>query len=103
MPRTKRSFVELPADYQQGCLRLKKQYKDVLMAAKLSVDEITWNKLNLMECHLIIHAYHQCFETKFSKLAVLNPNDKNVQTVILCKLQLLADTILRVKRHGNIK
>lgn len=98
-----RAFSELPANYQQGLLDIETQCKAALARLHLSVDKIEWDKIGLMACHLIIHAFNRRFDTKFGKLAIVSADDPHIQRIIDCKLQFLVDKLVQARRRCNIK
>lgn len=96
---SKRTFSELPANYQQGLFSIEAECKDALAKSHLFVDKIGWENLGLMACHLMIHPFNHRFDTKFGKLAIINADEPNMQLIIDCKLQFLVDKLVQARRR----
>ena len=83
----KRTFSELPADYQTGCNSIEKQCSELLMASQIKFGAIYWDNLDLVFCYLYVQVANKTYHAKFGKRALTHFHDVGMMPSILISLK----------------
>ncbi len=90
---SKRTFSELPVDYQTGCHLIEKQCYKLLTTSKIRFDAVYWDDLDLVACHLYVRIADKIYHSKFGKISLTQTKDASVMRSIIFRLKLMINQI----------